>query len=496
MSRIKSIPISEDEVARLAFDLGLSVSPKVNKRALQDICVHYEAGRTFRDASYIRQQIHSHLGAGDVLLRRWSLKALGLISNPQDTRRIIERFRVESDHEAVTWGTAALFKNSRGRKVKEIAKDAGLETDKALVLASKLYADEDWIRQNNVDVTVSLNDDPLILKWATFLIGYNKAPPTLFDPRYDNEIFLGELNQHDVKEVAEYSVWALWERPEYTSQFVRVPLDRVSMQPENVRKWLYRLYAQSHEMSGLNEQALFDIRSKDISPACEGLAQGIVDVNDGTFDQAIIDWHASEPPGQIRDVLLKGMIIRASGNNYMTEIAEQEFREAGPERRRAILAHASGQKIYNILRTAEQREISQEEPMFPSFAHNTSIQVQPGGVLNMTSGNSVSIGGSVNAQNLVVGGDMVESAHNAVQSINNIRSSDKEVLDSVLEFLRGLDANNPEVKDAYQAVKSAADSPTAENKKGLLAALSTLATVASAGGGVAEIISLVTGWIN
>jgi hypothetical protein len=478
------------------FDLSLSMPSRVNKRALQDICAHYEAHRIFRDTSEIRQLIHSHLGAGDVLLRRWSLKALGLIGNPQDTHRIVERFRIESDHEAVTWGTAALFKNTRSRSLQEIAKDAGLETDKALVLAARLYADDDWIKQNQVDVTISLNDDPLILKWATFLIGYDKAPATLFDPRYENEVFLGELNQHDVKEVAEYSVWALWERPEYTSKFVRVPLDQIFKQPENVRKWLYRLHAKSHKISGLNEQVLLDLRANDNSPACEGLAQGIVDVNDGEFDNSLTIWYADEPPGTIKDILLKGIIVRASANDYMTEIAEHEFVKATPERRRAILAHASGHKIYNLLRVAEQREIGHRAPTLPMFPIVQIFEASNGGVVNMTNGNSVSIGGNVSAQNVVVGGDMVESAHNAVQSISNIRANDKEVLDAVLGYLRNQDPKVLEVQAAYKALKDTADNPTVENKKGLIASLAGLGQMAAAGGGVAEIIGLVTSWIG
>jgi hypothetical protein len=81
-----------------------------------------------------------------------------------------------------------------------------------------------------------LNDDDLTLEWATFLIGYGKAPPHLFHPKYDNEVFLGELNSHGNPEISEYSVWATWERPEYGFGHLKIPIDQFDKHPANVRK--------------------------------------------------------------------------------------------------------------------------------------------------------------------------------------------------------------------------------------------------------------------
>lgn len=488
--------IGDEEVRRLLFGLSIVNSPKNNKRALQDICIHYEAGRRLKDTSEIRQLIHSHLGAGDILLRRWSLKALGLIGSPLDTQRILDRLRVETDYEAVTWGTAALFKNPGTRTIKDIAKDAGLATEKPLVLAARLYADDDWIRQNVQDVTISLNDDALILKWAIFLAGYNKAPPALFDPRYENELFLGELNNHDVNEVSEYSIWALWERPDFGAKHLRIPFTEVLKHPENVRKWLYRLYTQSHAELGIDNNIVHDLRANDASPAREGLAKGIVDANLGQFDSSILAWQSDEADPSIKAILLSGMVRRADHNIAMREIIEYEFGKGTYGLRQTLLAAAVGRKIYGVLRSLEAQEKVGSQG---TFALSTSpvviIQPSAGGTVNMTNGNSFNIGGNLNAQN-VAGGDIVESAHGAVQNISAANGSDKEVLETVLQFLRNVDQSLPEVQAAYGAVAAAAKIPSKENKTSLFGALKGLSKVVAFGGGLAEIIALVGPWIG
>lgn len=488
--------ITADEVRRLLFELSLGSAPGANKRALQDICNHYEAGRFLRDTSEVRPLIHSHLHAGDPLLRRWSFKALGLIGSADDVHRIVDRLKVESDHEAVTWGSAALFRKAGAKSLAQLAKEAGLDTDRALVLAARLYADEDWVKANIKPVSISLNDDPLILKWAIFLAGYDKAPASLFDPRYENEVFLGELNNHDTPEVSEYSLWALWERKEFGPRYARIDIGDVGKHNPSVRKWVYRLYAASPDIIGMDNQMVFDLRSNDHSAAVEGLARGIVDVNDGRFDESILTWYAEERDPVIKATLISGIVRRADDNAVMSELAAEEFSAARTPERNTMLAAAAGRGIYQRLRVRERADLMEGQGLLALSGPGTVlIQNVHGGVGNMSGGNSIKVGGNLQAQN-VAAGDMVDSAHNAVQNIQSVRAADKEVLDQVLQFLRSADPSEPAVRDAYAALENAANNPIGENKKGLLSSLRKLGPVASAGGGLAEIISLVSSWIG
>ena len=267
--------ITDEEILRLQMELRSGNSPRGIKRGLQDLCGHYEAGRRLKDATDIRALIHSHMGGPDVAVRRWSLKALALIKSPEDTSRIVDRLKAELDPKARSWGVAGLVRQAKGKGLEAVCKEAGLDRDASLVLASRLYAPDEWIESQAKPVAISLQDDELTLEWATFLIGYDRAPPHLFHPRYDNEVFLGELNAHSSPEISEYSVWALWERPQYGFRHLKIPVHMFGKQPENFRKWLYRLMTKDPVSSGLSPDSVVQFSLDGSISAKEGLAIGI-----------------------------------------------------------------------------------------------------------------------------------------------------------------------------------------------------------------------------
>lgn len=490
--------IGEEETKRLSFELSISSGPKRIKRALQDICGHYEKGHAFSDANPIRQLIHSHLDAADILVRRWSLKALGLIGSSDDLHRIANRTKVETDYEAVTWGTAALFANTGSKSLQEIQRDARLDNDKPLLLAARLYGRPDWVRDNLKPVTVSVHDDPLTLKWATFLTGYGRAPADLFDPRYENDVFLAELYSHEVPEISEYSVWALWERDEFSDKHLKVQFDDAHKSPENVRKWLYRLFLQSHEINGLDADRVRDMRLNDNSPAREGLARGIADANSAKFDQELLDWSGVEADDNVKQVLFEGMAKRADDNPLVREIVMAEYEKSSSLRlKRGIIAAASGTGLYGDLRRADFLKEDASERIFDFLkSAPNQIQIVMGGNAQMS---NLNVGGNLNAQNVAVG-DMIKSANNAIQRMNVEQGSDKEVLGKVVDFLResGIDAED--TRAAIAAAEKVAQNPSIDNKRGLLEAMKSLGrgamNVASTGGGIAAILQLLTTWAS
>ena len=98
------------------------------------------------DAREIRQSIHSHLASKDTLIRRYAIKALGLIGNPDDSRRIVAQLKSENDPEARTWGMAALMNRAEERGLHAICDETGLELGKPFALAARLYARDSWLR--------------------------------------------------------------------------------------------------------------------------------------------------------------------------------------------------------------------------------------------------------------------------------------------------------------------------------------------------------------
>ena len=297
----------------LVYELS-SHDIRVAKRGLQHLCELYEAGKRLRDSGIHRQLIHSHLTSDQILLRRWSFKALGLIGNPDDVYRMVAQLKVEGDHETCSWGIAAVIKTAGEADLDTICRNAGQSLDKSLILAARLYAPETWIGRHWKPVTVSLDDDDLALKWAVFLIGYGKAAGDMFHPTHGNGVFLGELNGHSNAEVCEYSVWGLWQRKDLGAAHATVPLDAIAARPTNARKWLYRLYMRSPEQHGLDADAFDALRKAEGTSAREGLALGVADLTTDVYDDAILDWFEEEGDPTVRETLLAGMAKHGARN--------------------------------------------------------------------------------------------------------------------------------------------------------------------------------------
>jgi hypothetical protein len=161
--------LRESELDHLRYGLRLDATEEVQKRTLQTLCGYYEAGRRIADPGNVRQMIHSHMGSPNVLVRRYAIKALALIGHPDDFQRIVDRLRIEDDALAQTWGVTGLVKHARERGLKELCAIAGLQKSSAIMLAARLYAPRSWLAANAEPISISLNDDELTLKWATFL---------------------------------------------------------------------------------------------------------------------------------------------------------------------------------------------------------------------------------------------------------------------------------------------------------------------------------------
>ncbi|WP_017958718.1 HEAT repeat domain-containing protein [Rhizobium leguminosarum] len=490
--------IADDDINYLKYGLRIDNTPKGIKRALQDLCGHYEAGRKLSDTRDLRPLIHSHLGGDDLLVRRWSLKALGLIGDPDDTRRIVDRLKVESDREAQTWGAAALLTNAQGRGVKEICEEAKLEKDTSIILAARLYATDTWIKEKAEPVTVSLNDDDLTLKWAIFLAGYNRAPVDLFSPKHANETFLGELNHHTSVEIVEYSVWALWERPEYNVTHLRVDTGNVAKYPESVRKWFYRLMTKSPDLNGFGPDVLSDLRRDTSVSAREGLARGTVDLRGQIYDGELLDWVVQERDENVQEVLLASLATRGTDNHDIIDIIEKRFSNAlpGGPLRKKLLAASSSSRLYPTLRQIQARDeqVAQGLSLFSSIGgpiislENSTLNTGP--VFNTQ--------GNLSAQNLVVG-DMINSAHNSVQKLQT-NSTDREILEAVLKFITDAKLPDEDRMKLVEAVEVVAKDPSAKTKGNLLSVVKGIADGAklagSAVGELSNIGDIITRWIG
>ena len=473
--------LQDSEVNYLRYGLRLDAPEVLQKRALQSLCESYEAGRRISSPSEVRQLIHSHLGSKNVLVRRWAIKALALIGHSDDFQRIVDRLRVESDVEAQSWGVTGLVKNARGRKLNEICRIAGLPNTSAFALAARLYAPTSWIAANVETPRIALTDDELTLKWAVFLIGYNKAPEDLFHPRFSNELFLGQLSAHGASDISEYSIWALWKRPEFSAVYSKIPLSAAFNQPESVRKWLYRLATKSPIQAGLDPDLLAELRQDDSERAREGLALGVADLDPNKFGSEILEWYTTESNAQVRESLVAAMASINDRNIDYEDMVENHFgrEQADSPVRSRLLAASEGTPLYNKLRRVEVQSIRDRQGLLEYGSRLINVE----GDLIVT-GPTLNVGGNLSAQNVAVG-DMINSANAAVQQLERSDAGAAHALQQVLGMLTASKSTQGR-DEVAAAVQEVAKAPTPANKATLVEKIKVFASGAAASGTLIE----------
>lgn len=481
---------SEADADLLRYELS-SGNNRIAKRGLQRLCELYEARKRLRDPSIHRRLIHSHLTSDQVLLRRWSFKALGLIGNVDDVYRIVAQLKVEGDHETCSWGVAALIRTAGDDDLGIICRNAGQSLDKSLTLAARLYAPESWIGRNWRPVTVSLHDDDLALKWAVFLVGYGKAAADMFHPAHGNGVFLGELNRHGNAEVCEYSAWGLWQRADLGATHATVPLDAIAACPTNARKWLYRLYMRSPDEHGLDADAFGALRKAEVTGAREGLALGVADLTTNVYDDAVLDWFEEEKDPAVTETLLMGMAKHGARNPDFSCQVRASFKRMAPESagRARLLAAAGGTSLFSELKALEHLQTAGVQGEL----------LQHGITINNYGNQTLSSGiqaGTINAQN-VAGNDVSVENNQANQQFAPDPSAQAELIGRIIEFARSGALPPGPAHEVIERAEAAAAAPTPERRTALLDTLKGVAEgVAAAGSAGTALAGLVAAASN
>jgi hypothetical protein len=469
--------VSQEEGELIRLELLLQGQPRIIKAGLQRLCSHYEVGYRLADPHEHRQLVRALLLDRLVITRRWAYKAIAHLGRrEEDIQTLISRLRDETDPENQTWAMAAIIKLAEDEQVRNICARTGLEFEQPLALAARLLVHEEWLRtEDTPPVIVIGNADALTLKWAALLSGYGRAPPHLFHPKYDNRLLLGELNGHTVPEVAEYSIWAFWRCPDYSYIDLGISLSDISVQPQNVRRWINRVLAKEPVFFEKNLDFFVERRRDPAPTAREGLALGIRRLWLPGLDGRVLDWHADEQEDFIRALLLEHMAHAADKSVDYGDMVERSFRQAtrGGELRQRLLAATEGLPLYASLRKIQAKEQMTDADLFQP-QHLTIVEK-----FTMTNTN-FSAGRDMTAQNMV-GGNMIASANAAVQDMNSSREPDQAILTEILRLV-GQSSVAPEHQEAAaKAVQEVATDGSPQAKGRLVKALQS----ALAGGGVA-----------
>ncbi|MCP3460721.1 hypothetical protein [Bradyrhizobium sp. CCGUVB23] len=153
--------------------------------------------------------------------------------------------------------------------------------------------------------------DPPELRLAGILVGLDKAPENLFTLNMPNRKVIGELNLHPDPIVAQYSIWATYENPNFNLKDLRLPLHDVEAQPPNIRKYAFQLAVKDVQTAQDNYEFLVQ-GSEDPDPEPRaGLATGLRGIYFDGLETLIMDWFADEDVDRVKQRLLEHMARNA-----------------------------------------------------------------------------------------------------------------------------------------------------------------------------------------
>lgn len=478
--------VATDEVAIIRFLIREDNSPGEIKRGLQRLCDIVELGFSFPEKDNPRQLLPPLMWNSDTLVRRWAYKAIAYIGRSTHLEQLIVRLEREPDLENQTWAMAATVAISRGMEIEDVCRQAKVEVQPVLMMASHIFSQASWPKPQIPLVNIN-NATGLELKWSALLEGYGAAPVDLFGTGTSNGSQIRELNSHDIPEVSEYSVWALWKNPLYGISDLGFSWDELNKKPPNVRRWTNRLISKSPDLGAKNRDYLVSL-SRDIDPgAREGLALGLKSIYFPGVETDILSWHDLEDDENVLAALRDHMARQSDHAIDYADTIERIFRAhlPGSKTRARLLAEAGGTKLRTHLMTIafEDSVAGQVADMLPlgPLQTDSRITIIMGNQFN-TNGGAITagilIGGNNNGS--ISGGNMWNSANQAVGAIPADRQADKDYLAEVIRVVSASEIPADAAQNVAAAVEQAAQTPTQENKNRLLTALQGLATGSTA----------------
>ncbi|HUI28712.1 MAG TPA: hypothetical protein VLX91_00745 [Candidatus Acidoferrales bacterium] len=233
----------------------------------------------------------------------------------------------ENDKENLTWLVSAIYQITDRREAETATKEANSIVGKAVMLAPGYFLPAMRPQTKNELSKLLSENDPLVLKWISLLYGASGGNLNL-GPRFEKEV-ISELNRHNDKNVAEYSVWALNKGEGTNFGDLQIPPQDWHKQPPNVRRWLYRLITKDRDSIDSNWDFIESLpKTESSAEALEGLAIGLAKYSPDTLlKRFLINWYNTNPPRIVKLQLLWHFAQFAFQENEYREILALETEE-------------------------------------------------------------------------------------------------------------------------------------------------------------------------
>ncbi|HVX76509.1 MAG TPA: hypothetical protein VHB49_10295 [Bradyrhizobium sp.] len=239
--------LSSQAVAYLRTQLDTGI-PDRTKRALQDLCRVYRRGQRITPDQLlgVEQTIVGILHtpqAQDEKVRRWALNAIARIGRARTClEAVINILTKFDDPQTIASGVAAVYSIS-ANPTASLGVLKGFDP-KTMLLGALQHVPHDQLDLSHLPIKVDTAELDH-LKLALVVVGLDRAPAHLFDPRYENAAIVKVLGSHDDDVVSQYTVWAITENGHLSIRDLGIPLKDIEQQPANVRGWMFQLVGMS-----------------------------------------------------------------------------------------------------------------------------------------------------------------------------------------------------------------------------------------------------------
>ncbi|KAA0969381.1 hypothetical protein FPY71_12565 [Aureimonas fodinaquatilis] len=346
-----------------------------SKQALQQLCKMFRMGVALQQDDRISMEI-AILGvlssaASDEKIRRWALSALTYVGRKEVSRNAV--LRAISDYpdepQVLAAAIATLFKFD-GNAAQKVITHHGACTAEMIALSALQTTDPKQLDLSNLNVNIE-NAEPVPLKLALLLVGLDRSPENIFDPRHSNAEIVRVLGAHHEPIVSQYSVWAAAENPHLGAANIGIDLRDLYGQEPNVRSYVYRLFAEESAVSSQRHEIIVQGSKDSDKEARSGLAIGLRDNFYDGLESVTVDWFHEEDDHDIGAHVLDHIIAQAEKVPTYEKIAidHYEFAAGDLKKRFRMEAAAAGTKIYSAFK---RKSIELEAGLFGLVGGNVT----------------------------------------------------------------------------------------------------------------------------
>lgn len=440
--------------------------PSRSKKILQRLCKLYRNGYRIGMPQLVgvEQSIVGLLytQGNDEKVRRWALNALARLGREPTCIEAIVQVLKNHSHEPQTTAAAIAAIYRMSRRASQILKALSFD-EQMITLAALQHVDKSKLDLSSLPLNAD-TASPDLLRLALVLIGLDRAPPNLLNPKHDNARMVKALGGHHDNIVSQYSVWAITENDSLGIPDLGLDLRTVEQQPSNVRSWIFQLIAMS-AVDAKRYMEYLELGTGDPdSEARYGLALGLRETFFDGLEVLVLDWYTTEDDTDIRQCLMDHIIRQGRHCQTYEAIAIEEYEKEprASSARQRMAAAAAGTPLYTKFRKLD-------------FDGTPDLFRGDGSVTN----NTFNISGGIQGGSISLGGDAENSGsisiHYNSQTIEGLQSQ----LSMAERELHSIECDPNLKKEAIERVQSAKADPTPDNLTRALTFLKKVEAIAT-----------------